>query len=89
MRQEFKKILGYELRFLAIETRDKLNLTQKEMGIKLHMSESSYSDLENGRFVCGALTTILLLNMQEDPNAFLKKTNEKFAKWYENEMQEI
>jgi len=89
MRQELINILGNELRFLAIETRDKLHLTQKEMGVRLHMSESSYSDIETGISKCSALTTVLLLDMQEDPDDCLKKINEKFDKWYEKDMQSV
>ena len=47
MRQELEAILGGELRFLAIETREQLCLTQREMGHRLQMSESSYSDMMN------------------------------------------
>ena len=52
MRQEFERILGEELRYLAMETRDRLGLTQKEMGEKLQMGESSYSEPERGETVC-------------------------------------
>ena len=69
MRHELSIILGEELRFLAIETRERLALTQKEMGEKLYMSESSYSDIETGRSHCGMLTAVLLLDMQNDPKA--------------------
>ena len=37
MRQEFEKILGEEFRYLAIKTRGRLGLTQKEMGERLQM----------------------------------------------------
>ena len=40
MRQDFEKILGEELRYLAIETRERLGLTQKEMGEELQMGET-------------------------------------------------
>ena len=79
MRQEFKKILGTELRYLAIETRDRLECTQKEMGELLEMGESSYSELERGNTVCAsALTAMLLLKMQEDPRMFLNHVVECF-----------
>ena len=45
MRQELERILGEELRYLAIETRDRLGLTQKGMGEDLKMRETSYSEL--------------------------------------------
>ena len=86
MRYEFEVILGRELRFLAIETRNRLNLTQKEMGKRLHMSESSYSDIETGRYACGALSEALLLIMQDDPKDFLQKVKKEFEIWYEKEM---
>ena len=89
MRHELNNILGEELRYLAIETRERLGLTQKEMGEVLYMSESSYSDIETGRSHCGRLSAMLLLDMQENPKKFLEKINEKFAAWYEKEMQAV
>ena len=89
MRHQLEIILGEELRFLAIKTRERLGLTQKAMGERLQMSESSYSDIETGRYRCSALTTTLLLNMQDDPGDFLQKLETKFAKWYETEMLTI
>lgn len=87
MRSEFEKILKEELRFLAIDTRERLNITQKEMGRKLEMSESSYSDIETGRCMCSTLTTVLLLDMQEDADEALRRIIGEFAKLYEKEMQ--
>ncbi len=87
MRHELSIILGEELRFLAIETRERLALTQKEMGERLYMSESSYSDIETGRSHCGMLTAVLLLDMQNDPKAFLEKLEGKIALQYEKEIQ--
>ena len=52
MRQEFERILGEELRYLAIETRDRLGLTQKEMGEELQMGEGSYSEPKRGETLC-------------------------------------
>ena len=89
MRQKLESILGEELRYLAIETRERLGLTQKEMGKRLHMSESSYSDIETGKYACGALTEALLLDMQDDPKTFLDGVTRKFAEWYEKEMQPV
>lgn len=89
MRRELENILGEELRFLAIETRDRLDLTQREMGKELHMSESSYSDIETGRSTCGVLTATLLLNMQDNPKVFLQKVAKKFSEWYDKEMQSV
>ena len=89
MRQNYKAILSEEFRVLAIETRERLGITQKEMSKRLQMSESSYSDIETGRYSCSALTATLLLNCQENPKRFLDKVNSKFSKWYETEMQKI
>ena len=86
MRQELEKILGEELRYLAIKTRERLGLTQKEMGEELQMGETSYSELERGETICAsALTEILLLNMQEDPCAFLNRV----AKRHDEALQPI
>ena len=89
MRQEFEKILGEELRYVAIKTRENLHLTQKEMGARLQMSESSYSDIETGRTACGALTEALLLSMQEEPKIVLDHLMIRFVQQYEKEMQPI
>ncbi len=79
MRQELEKILGEEIRYLAIETRERLNLKQREMGELLQMSESSYSDLETGETVCAsALTEALLLKLQKDPSVFLNRVARHF-----------
>lgn len=81
MRQRCEKILGDELRYLAIETRDSLGLTQREMGELLHMGESSYSDLETGETACASsLAAILLLKMQNEPEAFLDRFTERLTK---------
>lgn len=85
IRDDLTHILGEELRFLAIKTRERLNLTQKEMSEMLQMSESSYSDIETGKNKCGTLTTVLLLSIQEDPAHFLNAVNEEFQKWYSGE----
>ena len=89
MRHEFEKILGEELRYLAIATRNRLGITQKEMGIRLHMCENSYSDIETGHTSCGALTQTLLLSMQDDPKCFLDRVNQKFTQKYDGEMQAV
>lgn len=89
IRDDLSQILGEELRFLAIKTRERLNLTQKEMSEILQMSESSYSDIETGKNNCGALTAVLLLNIQENPKDFLKAVIEEFQKWYDEERMPI
>ena len=89
IRDVWETILGEEFRFLAIKTRERLQLTQREMGDRLQMSESSYSDIERGVYHCSALTAILLLNMQNDPNCFLNTVTQKFEEWYEREMATV
>ena len=89
IRDDLTQILGEELRFLAIKTRERLNLTQREMSEILHMSESSYSDIETGKSNCGTLTTVLLLSIQEDPTHFINAVNEEFQKWYDGEMMPV
>lgn len=62
-----------------METRDNFDLTQREMGEKLHMVESSYSDLETVTTICApALTLSLLLEMQEDPRIFFERLTKRF-----------
>ena len=90
IRHDLKTILGEELRFLAIKTRERLNLTQKEMGERLQMSYGNYSDIETGQIdCCSTLTAILLLGMQDDPDAFISNVRIKFRRWYEREMQPV
>ena len=79
MRQNFERILGEELRCLAIEMRERFNLTQREMSEQLQMSESSYSDIETGETICAsALTETLLLCMHNNPDEFLNRVSERF-----------
>lgn len=89
MRQELSKIFGSELRYLAIETRERLGITQKEMGELLYMSESSYSDIETGRSHCGMPTAILLLNMQDEPKFFIRSCVKKAIGIEEKEVQTV
>ena len=89
MRDEKKDLLKDELRILAIKTRDRLNITQGKMAKALEMSESSYSDIETGKAMCGTLTAVLLLDMQEDPTDFLQNLRTKFSKQYEERMHPV
>lgn len=89
MRHEKEAILKEELRALAITTRDRLQLKQSEMARKLEMSESSYSDIETGKTMCGTLTTVLLLDMQDTPSVFLSHVRSRFAKTQEEAMQTV
>lgn len=89
MRHEKEEILKEELRVLAIITRDRLHLKQKQMAENLEMSESSYSDIDTGKTMCGTLTTVLLLAMQDEPNVFLDRMRVRFQQKYEKEMQAL
>ena len=89
IRDNLETILGEEFRFLAIKTRERLHLTQREMGDRLQMSESSYSDIERGVYKPGTLSAILLLNMQDDVNSFLDTITKKFKEWYEREIMTV
>lgn len=84
-----EKILKREFRELALKTRDRLGMTQKAMSELLSMSENSYCDIENGTYMCGTLTAILLLSMQEDPSSILQHLRIKFDELYSKEMQTI
>lgn len=81
IRHDLEILLGKELRLLAIKTRERLELTQREMAERLSMSESSYSDIETGRTKCSTLTAILLLELQDDPKTFLAGMDNEFQKW--------
>lgn len=76
-----------ELRVLAIKTRNRLQLTQREMANKFEMSESSYSDIETGVFMCGTLTTMLLLSEQDDPKAVLEDLKVKLEERIQKERE--
>ena len=66
------------LRYVASSIAARLDLTKKEMGERLQMNESAYSDIETGMSVCQALTETLLLIMQEDPSIFLNRLVKRF-----------
>ena len=80
-------VLKQRLRVLALETRSRLGLTQKEMSELLSMGERSYFDIESGNYKCGTLTAFLLLVLQEDPNIFLDTVRDEFDHILEKEMQ--
>ncbi len=84
-----EELLKNELRALAITTREQLRLTQKEMADKLEMSESSYSDIETGKYMCGTLTVVLLLAELENSYDYLHRLCDKFHALYEKEMQTV
>ncbi len=84
-----EELLKSELRVLAIVTRERLELTQKKMADRFKMTESSYSDIETGKYMCGTLTAILLLTELDDPYEFLQHLSAEFTKLYEREMQPV
>ena len=67
---------------LAIRTRDRLGYKQKRMAEALVMSDSSYSDIETGEYMCGTLTAVLLLIAQPDPNQYLQNLEFKLRELY-------
>lgn len=73
-----ESILKSELRILALQTRDNLGITQSAMAELLEMSDTSYSDIETGVYMCGTLTAMLLLMQQDDPNIFLDQLKKRF-----------
>ena len=79
-------VLKREFRELALKTRDRLGLTQKAMSELLSMSEKSYCDIENGTFMCGTLTAILLLSMQDDPCLVLQTLHNQLDEKHTKEM---
>lgn len=89
MRDKIEQMLKQELRLIALKTRNHLALTQKQMSELLFMNEKSYSDIETGVYMCGTLTCIILIMMQEDPNAFLQNLRQKIDKVYDEEMQVV
>ena len=87
MRKQQESVLKESLRILALKTRDRLDVTQKDMAIKFSMSDTAYSDIETGVSMCGTLTAILLLIEQDDPGIFLNEMKGKFEELYEKEME--
>ncbi len=88
-RYDLEQIMREYMRILAIQTRDRLGLKQKQMADELFMSESSYSDIETGRAGGSALTVVRLLNMQERPEEHLHRLNEKFGELLSGDLQPI
>ena len=89
MKEEMKMVLRQRLRALALETRATLGLTQREMSELLSIGERSYCDIESGASICGTLTLILLLSLQEDPNIILQSLREDFDLILETEMHPV
>lgn len=89
MREELEALLKEELRVLAIRTRDRLGYKQKRMAEALVMSDSSYSDIETGEYMCGTLTAVLLLIAQPDPNQYLQNLEFKLRELYDRMGQPV
>ncbi len=85
MRGKMEELLKEELRTLALKTRDRQNLTQREMAEILSMNEISYSDIETGVYMCGTLTTVLLLMKQADPTEFFEQLRQRIKKLFDDE----
>lgn len=83
MRHIAEKTLKEDLRVLAIRERERMGLTQREMAERLMMSESSYSDIETGRAMCGTLTAVLLLAAIEKPQLYLERLTGLLRECYE------
>lgn len=66
LRDKMENYLKHRLRVLALKTRSDMGLTQRVMSERYIVAENSYSALETGEYMCGTLTTILLLADQKD-----------------------
>ena len=82
MREKMEEVLKDELRVLALRTRTRLGLKQRDMAEKLVMCDTSYSDIETGVYKCGTLTAILLLLEQPDSNEVLQEIKQKLSNIY-------
>lgn len=89
MRQEKEQIIKNTFRTLALKTRDRLKLTQKEMAARLDMCERSYFDIEAGKTKCGTLIVLLLLMELEEPRTLLCKLKLAFNTEYERQMMAV
>ena len=83
MRHIMEKTLKEDLRVLAIRERERMGLTQREMAERLMMSESSYSDIETGKAMCGTLTAVLLLAALEKPQLYFEGLKKLLRNSYE------
>ena len=79
-------LLKSELRSLILQTRSNMEVTQRIMSERYVMAESSYSLFEAGEYMCGTLTTVMLLADQPDPTATIKEIARKLEKLREEEM---
>ena len=85
LREKMNQTLKNELRSMMLQTRAGLDLTQNKMSERYVMSENSYSSLEKGEYMCGTLTTILLLCDQNDSAHVLEEIATKLKKLREGE----
>ncbi|MBE6885225.1 MAG: hypothetical protein E7487_11595 [Ruminococcaceae bacterium] len=85
MREQYNTFLKKELKDLAVKTRKEQGITQRKMSEILEMNETSYSNIETGVYMCGTLTTVLLLMEQKDPSGYLKELELKFQELEEGE----
>lgn len=86
LRDKMELRLKSDLRYLALQTRSNMGVTQRIMSERYVMAESSYSALESGDYMCGTLTTVLLLADQPDPKATLEEIVNRLEKLRKDEM---
>ena len=78
--------LKKELREIAIQTRNRMNLTQEKMGDRYAMNGDSFRAIEAGEYMCSTLTAFLLLRDQEDRDRIFDEIGEKLEKIREEEL---
>lgn len=79
MRKKFKTLFKKFFHAKLCERRLSLGITQDEMASKLNMSTRTYSDLDNGKTCCSAITLALYLTyVCEDPVHFLEALRKEF-----------
>lgn len=85
MKKTYHAILREHFHFHLFHTRITLALTQSEMAEKLYMDDRSYSDLDNGKSCCSAVTLALyLVYVCEDVIGFIEELRNAFAAGTEN-----
>lgn len=77
MREGCTGVLKTHFRRKLVAARADMKISQSDMAQMLSMSLRSYSDLENGRSGCSAVTLVLfLIEICPDPLAFLEELRE-------------
>lgn len=79
MRKKYKTLFKNFFHAKLCERRLSLGITQDKMASKLNMSTRTYSDLDNGKTCCSAITLALYLTyVCEDPVQFLEELRKEF-----------